>query len=77
MKRKHISDVDFVTAWTKAAALEDVVAATGLGRLSAQARASKLRKAGVRLRRFGRAKKVVDVKGLNALIEKLGGGRAR
>ena len=70
-KRRSLSDVEFVTAWVKADTLASAVAATGMTRISAQARASKLRKAGVKLRRFGRPKKTIDVKGLNDLLRKL------
>jgi formylmethanofuran dehydrogenase subunit B len=70
-KRRILTDVEFVTAWAKAKTLTDVVAATGLQRISVQARASRLRKAGVRLRRFARSKKKIDVQGLNKIIDKL------
>jgi hypothetical protein len=72
-KRRSLSDIEFVTAWAKAATLSEAIAATGMTRISAQARASKLRKAGVKLRRFGRPKKTIDVKGLNDLLRKLKG----
>jgi hypothetical protein len=58
-----ITDVDFVTAWAKSKSLEDVVKATGLAKPSVQARAHRLRKAGVKLPRF-RRQKVTDVEGL-------------
>jgi hypothetical protein len=71
-KRKRLTHEEFVTAWAKAKSLDDVVAATGMSRVGVQARASRLRKAGVRLRRFARAKQPIDVKGLNALLARLG-----
>lgn len=71
-RRKRLTDVEFVTTWAKAASLDDAVAATGMSRVAAQARASKLRKAGVRLRRFGRGRRAIDVKGLNELLGRLG-----
>ena len=77
-KRRSLSDAEFVTAWAKAETLAVAVAATGMTRISAQARASKLRKAGVKLRRFGRPKRTIDVKGLNDLLRRLKAqGKAR
>ena len=70
-KRSVLTDVEFVTAWIKASNYEEIVATTGLSRTSIQARAAKLRKAGVKLPKYGRVHKVVDVKGLNELIAKL------
>lgn len=71
-KRVRLTDREFVTAWAKAKGLDGVVEATRLSRIGAQARANRLRRAGVLLRRFGRPKKVIDVTALNDLLEKLG-----
>jgi hypothetical protein len=71
-RKRRLNDVEFVTAWAKAGSPDEVVAATGMSRVGAQARASKLRKAGVKLRRFGRGRRAIDVKGLNDLLGKLG-----
>jgi hypothetical protein len=74
--KKTISDVDFVTAWAKSKSLDDVVKATGLAKLSVQARAHRLRKAGVKLPKFKR-QKVTDVEGLNDLLGTLLGKPAK
>jgi len=71
-KRKRLTHEEFVTAWAKAKTLDDVVAATGMSRVGIQARASRLRKAGVLLKPFGRVKQPIDVKALNALLGRLG-----
>lgn len=62
-----VTDVDFVTAWAKAKSLDEVVKATGLAKPSVQARAHRLRKAGVKLPKF-RRQKATDVEGLNNLL---------
>jgi hypothetical protein len=71
-RKKQLSDPEFVTAWAKAGTLDDVVEGTGMSRVGAQARASRLRKAGVLLRRFSGRGQTIDVKGLNDLLDKLG-----
>ena len=76
MVKKPVSDVDFVTAWAKSKSLDEVVKATGLAKLSVQARAHRLRKAGVKLPRF-RRQKVTDVEGLNDLLGTLLGKPAK
>ncbi len=76
MVKKPVTDVDFVTAWAKSKSLDEVVKATGLAKLSVQARAHRLRKAGVKLPRF-RRQKVTDVEGLNDLLGTLLGKPAK
>lgn len=71
-KGKVISDVDFVTAFAQCTTLDDVVSKLGMEKGSIQARASKLRKVGVKLPVFRRTNKPVDIAGLNAILEKHG-----
>jgi hypothetical protein len=68
--RVKISDVEFVAAWMKVGNYDDLVAETGLTKASIQVKAVKLRKAGVKLPKYGRVKVPIDVKGLNELISK-------
>ena len=70
MPKKIVSDVDFVTAWAKSKSLDEVAKQTGLAKLSVQARAQRMRKAGVKLPKFSR-RKVTDVEGLNKLLGEL------
>ena len=55
----------------KAGNYEEVVTLTGMAKPSVIARATRLRKAGVKLPKYGRAHRIVDVKGLNELIGSL------
>jgi hypothetical protein len=71
-KGKAVSDVDFVTEYAKAKSLDEVATQLGMTKESVQARAFKLRKAGVGLPRFTKSSKPVDVSGLNAILEKAG-----
>ncbi len=66
----RVSDVEFVKAVVASASYDELASTTGLAKLSAQARANKLRKAGVPLPKYERKRttKVVDVAGLTALI---------
>ena len=63
--------MEFVTSWVKAAGYEELASLTGLAKGSIQARAVRLRKAGVKLPKYGQSKRMVDTKGLNALIAQL------
>lgn len=71
-KGKMVSNVDFVTAYAKANSLDDVVKSLGMEKGSVQARASKLRKLGVKLPKFVRGATPTDVASLNAILEKFG-----
>jgi transposase len=69
--KARISDKDFVVACVNCNSYQEVADRLGMTALSVQARASKLRKLGVALAKYDRAKpapKVVDVQALNALI---------
>jgi hypothetical protein len=68
MAKPQVTDVDFVKACVNSKTAEAVASATGLKHSTVLSRAAKLRKAGVNLPEFDRAKKVLDVKALNALI---------
>jgi biotin operon repressor len=64
---------DFVTAFAQAKSAGEVAERTGLSKASVQAKASALRKAGVKLKRFPRGRKTaVDVDALNDLLGRLG-----
>jgi hypothetical protein len=66
--RAFVSDVTFVKAWAKAESVTDVAAKLGMAYGSAQSRAGYLRKAGVKLPKFARSRREIDVAGLNALL---------
>ena len=57
---------EFVMAWQKCESNAQANEAIGLG---ASARAARLRKAGVKLRKFSPGRAPLDVKALNALIK--------
>ena len=64
---------DFVTAFAQAKSAGEVAERTGLSKASVQVRASALRKAGVKLKRFPRGRKTtLDVAALNDLLGRLG-----
>ena len=65
---KKISHVEFVKTWKEANSIGTVASATGLSKQSVQARAAKLRKAGVALPRFARQGEPIDVDALNAIL---------
>ena len=69
-KRKQVSDVEFVNAWMKSSNYAEVLDLLGMAKQSIQARAAHLRKVGVKLPKYGRQRRMVDVKGLNELIAK-------
>jgi hypothetical protein len=68
MSKVQVSDEDFVKSYVASVSYEGLAATTGLKETSVQARASKLRKAGVNLVPYERKKKEVDVEGLNSLL---------
>ena len=68
MSKVQVSDQDFVKAYVAFASYSGLAAFCGMKQTSVQARASKLRKAGVNLVPYDRKKKEVDVEGLNNLI---------
>lgn len=77
-QRKLMDDEEFVRAWQAAGTRESFVEATGMGFAAGNARANKLRKLGVPLRRFPSARTVrtaEDIKRLKALAEAVGAAR--
>jgi biotin operon repressor len=69
----RIGSEDFVATFAQAKSTGEVAEKLGLSKASVHARASALRKAGVKLRRFPRGRKsVVDVAALNELLNRLG-----
>ena len=66
--RARVADITFVKAWAKAESVADVAAGVGMAYSGAQARARKLRDAGVKLPKFARSRREIDVVGLNALL---------
>jgi hypothetical protein len=67
-KAVRVSDTAFVTACVAAKSVEELATATGLTKASCQCRANKLRKAGVPLPKYAKAKKALDVAGLSAIV---------
>jgi hypothetical protein len=70
MNKIQTDDVQFVTVYVKCNNYADLAIQLGLQQTSVQARASKLRKAGVNLVPYERKKKEIDVAGLNGLISR-------
>lgn len=70
--RTRVSDMDFVKAYAQSKSVGEVAKKLGISRNSVATRASSLRKKGVGLPVFVRAKRVVDVQGLNAVLKELG-----
>jgi hypothetical protein len=68
---KFLTDEQFVTAWATSKSLDEVAKKTKLVKISVQARASRLRKLGVKLAKFSRRRKIVDVDKLNKLLKRL------
>ncbi len=66
--RAVVTDETFVKAWAKAESVAGVATAVGLAYSGAQARAKRLRDAGVKLPKFVRSRREIDVAGLNALL---------
>jgi hypothetical protein len=69
-RRTRVADADFVKAWTKAQSMSTVADAVRMTYSGVQARAALLRGAGVKLPKFPRRKREVDVAGLNALLKR-------
>lgn len=65
------SHEEFVEAWTKAGSVAAVAELVGLTYSGAQARARRLREAGVKLPQHARQTAAIDVAGLNALLQRL------
>jgi len=67
-----ISNEEFVLIWQNATSRKDVSDKTGLSVFSVSARATKLRKAGVNIKKFPRGRTgssdVIDVTALNKLV---------
>ncbi len=68
-RRLIVSDADLVKAWCKAESVAAVADAIGMTYSGIQARARLLRDAGVKLPKFARPKRHVDVAALNALLK--------
>jgi hypothetical protein len=68
---KFLTDVEFVTIWMKSNSLAEMAKKTKLVKISIQARATRLRRLGVKLPKFSAMKKTVDVAAINKLIKKL------
>jgi hypothetical protein len=67
-EKVRVADEDFVRAYISVKSYEELATVLGLEVASVQARATKLRKAGVPLPSYERKKKEIDVAGLTALI---------
>ena len=67
-----ISNEEFVLIWQTASSRKDVAEKTGLSVFSVSARATKLRKAGVNIKKFPRGRvgtaDVINVDALNKLV---------
>lgn len=67
-----ITAVDFVTIWQKSPTLDEVCEKTGMSRITACARATRYRKAGIPLKKQTRQHRpTLDVDGLASLAKKL------
>ena len=64
----RISDTDFVRALLSSKSYTELATTLNMAQASVQARANRLRKAGVELPAYDRKKKEIDVTGLNGLI---------
>lgn len=73
-KRKgpQVSVEQFVKVYADSSSLDEVAEKLGWKKPSVQSRASKLRKLGVGLKRFGKAPEKVDVESLNKLLKEKG-----
>jgi hypothetical protein len=69
-RRSLLQDATFVGTWVRSKSIKDVAKAIGLTYSGAQARAKLLRDAGVKLPKFARQRRVVDVAKLNALLKR-------
>jgi hypothetical protein len=68
-RKPNLSDMDFVTAYLDSKSNSELMEKTGLSSASVFLRRKKLIAAGVKLEKYGRASKGVDVDALNATIE--------
>ena len=68
MSKTIVSDKDFVLAYGNCRSYSTLAESLAMKQTSVQARAAKLRKAGVNLVPYERKKKEVDVAGLNSLL---------
>lgn len=68
VKKVKISHAEFVKTWMASDSIATILTATSMSKQAIQARAAKLRKAGVNLPRFQRLGEPIDVDALNALI---------
>lgn len=59
----------FVKVWQNAASVKDVVAEMGMSKIKASAWSMRLRKAGVKLKKFRSGAFKVDVAGLNEIVK--------
>jgi hypothetical protein len=67
-RRSLLEDATFVGTWVRSKSVAEVAKAFGLTYSGAQARAKLLRDAGVKLPKFTRQKRHVDVARLNKLL---------
>jgi hypothetical protein len=67
-RRSLLADATFVGTWVRSKSIKDVAKAVGLTYSGAQARAKLLRDAGVKLPKFARSRRQIDVARLNALL---------
>ena len=66
---KRVTDSDFVLQWQRAETANDAAVLLGMKLGTAAARAWRLRKAGVKLKKFPKGWPATDTAALNALIE--------
>ena len=64
----RVSNEAFVKAYVAAKSNAELAAVLGLSKTSVYSRSTKLRKAGVSLAKYDRAKKELDVRALNAIV---------
>lgn len=68
--RNRVPNDVFVKAWAKASTMADVLESTGISSSGAFQKAKRLREAGVKLPKLGRAERQpIDVSALNALLK--------
>jgi biotin operon repressor len=67
-----ISNEEFVLIWQSATSRKDVAEKTGLSIYVVSARAAKLRKAGVNIKKFPRGRTIVDTVDVEALNKIIG-----
>ena len=67
-----VTDEELAKAWQGASSAKQAAETLDVGRTAVSSRVARLRKQGVKLRKFSTKGRVVDVGGLNAYIEGLG-----